>query len=71
VGFEALESDVFDHRHMAAADKMRTSCEKLVQYVGTTYGQDISKELHNKTTLVLPEPVHTATVLAKRAAREQ
>jgi hypothetical protein len=50
---------------------MRTSCEKLVQYVGTTCGQDISNELHNKTTLVLPEPVHTAAVLTRHAAREQ
>jgi hypothetical protein len=68
---KALESNVYDYGHKAAADQMRTSCEKLVQYVGTTYGQDTSNELHNLTTLVLPEPVHTATVLTRHAAREQ
>jgi hypothetical protein len=46
---KALESNVFDYGHKAAADQMRTSYEKLIQYVGTTYGQDISDELHNKT----------------------
>jgi hypothetical protein len=61
---------VFDYGHKAAADQMRTSYEKLIQYVGTTYGQDISNELHNKTTLVLPEPVYTAAVLTRHATRE-
>jgi hypothetical protein len=56
---KALESNVFDCGHKAAADQMRTSCEKLVQNVGTTYGQDISNELHNKTTLVLPDRAHS------------
>jgi hypothetical protein len=67
---KALDNNVFDYRHKAAADQMRTSYEELVQYVGTTYGQDISNELHNKTTLVLPEPVHTAAVLTRHATRE-
>jgi hypothetical protein len=65
---KTLENNVFDYGHKAAADQMRTSNEK--QYVGTTYGQEISNELHNKTTLVLPEPVHTAAVLTRHATRE-
>jgi protein-disulfide isomerase-like protein with CxxC motif len=62
---------VFDYGHKEAADQMRTSWEKLVQYVGATYGQDISNELHNKTTAILAEPVHTTAVLTMHAAREQ
>jgi phage tail tape-measure protein len=38
-----LRSNVYDYGHNAAADQMRTSWEKLVQYVGTNYGQDISR----------------------------
>jgi hypothetical protein len=34
-----------------------------VQYVGTSYGQDISNELQNKATVTLFESVHTAEVL--------
>jgi hypothetical protein len=62
---------VFDYGHKAAADQMRTSWEKIVQYVGTTYGQDISNELQNKTTVTLAEPIHTPTVLARHTIREQ
>jgi hypothetical protein len=68
---KALDNNVFDYAHKAAADEMRTSWEKLVQYAGTSYGQDISNELHNKTTVVIPEPAHTAAVITRHAAREQ
>ena len=40
-----LGTNVFDYGTKGAADQMRTSWEKLVQYVGTNYGQDISNEL--------------------------
>jgi hypothetical protein len=62
---------VFDYGHKEAADQMRTSWEKLVQYVGTNYGQDISNELQNKLTVTLAEPLHTPAVMARHAIREQ
>jgi hypothetical protein len=40
----ALGNNVFDYGHRAAVDQMRTSWEKLIQFVGTNYGQDISNE---------------------------
>jgi hypothetical protein len=49
---------------------MRTSWEKLAQYVGTNYGQDISNKLQNKITVILVEPVHTDDVLLKHVLRE-
>ena len=66
----ALGMNVFDYGHKAAADQMRTLWEKLTQYVGTNYGQDISNELQNKSTVKLPEPTHTVQVLAKHTTRE-
>ena len=65
-----LGANVFDYGQKNAADQMRTSWEKLVHYVGTTYGQDISNELLNKLTVVLEEPVHTDVVMARHATRE-
>jgi protein-disulfide isomerase-like protein with CxxC motif len=50
---------------------MRTSWEKIAQYVGTTYGQDISNELQNKQTVTFVEPVHTPAVMTRHAIREQ
>ena len=58
---------MFDYGHKAAAYQMRTSLDKLIQYVGTTYGQDISNELQNRAELTIPEPTHTAAVLARHA----
>jgi hypothetical protein len=62
---------VFDYGHRAATDQMRTSWEKLVQFVGTNYGQGISNELQNKIPVILSEPVHTPEVLARHAICEQ
>ena len=50
---------------------MRTSWEKLVDYVGTNYGQDISNELQNKITVTLAKPVHNPAVIQRHAIREQ
>jgi hypothetical protein len=65
-----LGTHVFDYGQKSAADKICTSWEKLVQYVGTNYGQDINNELQNKVWVVLTEPVHTDDVLARQSVRE-
>jgi hypothetical protein len=65
-----LGTNVFDYGQKYAADQMRTSWEKLAQYVGTNYGQDISNELQNKITVILVEPMHTDDVLLKHSLRE-
>jgi hypothetical protein len=67
---EALGTNVFDYGQKAAADQMRTSWEKLTEYVGTTYGQDISNELQNKTTVTITEPVHAPAILSRHGSRE-
>ena len=66
----ALGNNLFDYGQKAAADQMRTSWEKLVQYVGTNYSQDISNELLNNVTVTVTEPVHSTAVLARHATRE-
>ena len=65
-----LGTNVFDYGQKSSADQLRTSWEKLVQYVGTNYGQDVSNELQNKITVILPEPTYTAAILTRHAARE-
>jgi hypothetical protein len=63
----ALGNNVFDYGHRAAADQMQTLWEKLVQFMGTNYGQDISNELQNKIPAMLTKPIHTLEVLARHA----
>ena len=66
----ALSKKVFDYGQKVSANQMRTSREKLVQYVGTSYGHDISKELQNKIAVVLPEPEYELEILMRHGARE-
>jgi hypothetical protein len=65
-----LGTHVFDYGQKSGSDQMRTSWEKLVQYVGTNYGQDINNQLQNKVWVVITEPVHTDYVLARHSVRE-
>jgi hypothetical protein len=68
----ALGSHVYDYGHSATADQMlRTSWEKLVQHVGTAYGQDISNELTNRMTVTIAEPVYPPAAIARHAIREE
>jgi hypothetical protein len=67
---DALGANVFDYGQKSSADQMRTSWEKITEYVGTSYGQDISNELQNKSIVTLPEPTHSTVILQRNAARE-
>ena len=49
---------------------MRTLWEKLVQHVGTKYGQYIRNELNIKIKVNLVTPVHSTEILASRATQE-
>jgi hypothetical protein len=65
-----LGTNVFDYGQKSAADQMRTLWEKLVQYVGTNYVQDINNKLQKKVWVVLTEPVHTNDVLSRHGVKE-
>ena len=66
----AIGKNVFNYGQKASADQMITSWEKMVQYVGTSYGHDISNELQNKIAVVLPEPEYELAILMRHGARE-
>ena len=66
----ALGISVFDHSQKSAADQTRSSWDKLVQYVGMNYGQDISNELKNKLSVNLVETVHASEVIAQHIIQE-
>jgi hypothetical protein len=65
----ALTSHVFEYGQKGAADQMGTAWEKIVHHVGTIYGHNISNELQNKKTVVIPKPEHTQDVLDKHVER--
>ena len=65
----ALGNNVFDYGTKGAADQMRTSWEKICQYVGTEFGQDIANELQNKQEVTLTEPTYSQAVITRHNAR--
>ena len=66
-----LQHHIFDYGVANAADLMRTTQEKIAQYVGVKYGEDIANELTNKTTVVVPAPVYSSAILTRHQEWER
>ena len=64
-----LESNVFDFGTTSAADQMRITQDKLAQYIGAKYGEDIANELQNKTRIVLSAPTYSSATMTHHALR--
>jgi hypothetical protein len=62
-----LESNIFDYGISNANRSylMRTRQEKIGQYVGIKYGEDVANELTNKTTVTIPPPVYSTAILLR------
>jgi len=66
-----LEGHVFDYSGNGAADKMRVTMEKVQQYVGLKFGEDIANELKNRVKVVLPPPTYSTAAIARHVQYEQ
>jgi hypothetical protein len=62
-----LKGNVFDFGTMSAADQMQILQEKIAQYIGAKYGEDIANELQNKTRIVLSAPACPSTTMTRHA----
>ena len=60
-----LEDNIFDYGIPNAVNLMRTTQEKIGQYVGIKYGEDIANELTNKATMTIPPPVYSTAILLR------
>ena len=63
--------NIFDYSMRNVADQMRTSWDKISEYVGTECGNDIANELKNKRELVIPEPTYSNQVQTRQTNQEQ
>jgi hypothetical protein len=66
-----LENNVFDYCVPNATNLMCTTQEKIRQYVGFKYGEDIANELTNKATLNIPPPVYSTAILLRHQEWER
>jgi hypothetical protein len=60
-----LEHHVFDYGGHGAADTMRVTQEKIQQYVGIKYGEDIANELKNRFQVVINQPEYSLAIKAR------
>ena len=51
----ALGENVFTYGEKGSADQIKTTEEKIFQYVGIQYGNDISTEVLNQTEFIIPK----------------
>ncbi len=62
-----LEGNVFNFGTTSAADQMRIMQEKIAQYIGAKYGEDIANKLQNKARIVFSAPAHPSTTMTQHA----
>jgi hypothetical protein len=60
-----LEGNVFDFGTTYAADQMQILQEKISQYIGAKYGEDIANKLQNKTRIVLSASAYPSTMTTR------
>ena len=53
---------MFNYGGKAAADTMRVTQEKVQQYVGIKYGEDIANELNNRVQVVIQSPEYSQAI---------
>ncbi len=66
-----LENNVFDYGVPNAANLLRTTQEKIGQYIGIKYGEDIANESTNKATVTIPPPVYSTAILLRHQEWER
>ena len=66
-----LEGHVFEYGGQGAADKMRVTMEKIHQFVGLKFGEDVANELKNRAKVVLPPPEYSAVAKARHVVYER
>jgi hypothetical protein len=62
-----LKGKVFNFGTTSTADQMQILQEKMSQYIGAKYGEDIANELQNKTRIVLSAPAYPSTTMTRHA----
>ncbi len=58
-----LESNLFYFGITSAADQMWIMQEKIAQYFGAKYGEDIANKLQNKTRIVFSAPAYPSATM--------
>ncbi len=66
-----LENNIFKYGIPNAPNLMCTMQEKIGQYIGIKYGEDIANELTNKAMVTIPPPVYSTAILLRHQEWER
>jgi hypothetical protein len=66
-----LESNIFNYGVSNTVNLMRTTQEKIGQYVGIKHGEDIANKLTNKTTVTITPPKYSTAILLRHQEWER
>ena len=58
-----MGENVFTYGEKGSADQINTNQEKIVQYIGIQYRNDISTEVLNQTEFIVPKPEYSQETL--------
>jgi hypothetical protein len=62
-----LKGNMFDFGTTSTADQMQITQEKIAQYIGAKYGEDIANKLQNKTRIVFSAPAYPSATMTQHA----
>jgi hypothetical protein len=68
--YKELEHHVFDYGGHGAADTMCITQEKIQQYAGIKYGEDIVNELKNQVQVVIDQSEYTQAIKTRHVGYE-
>ena len=66
-----LHHHIFDYGVANAADLLWTSQEKIAQYVGSKFGEDIANEVTNKVAVTVPPLQYSAAIKTRHQEWER
>jgi hypothetical protein len=66
-----LEAHIFDYAGANAADLMRITQDKIVQYAGAKFGTDIATKLQTKTTITILPPQYSNDIIIRHVDWEK
>ena len=66
-----LENIIFNYGVSNAANLMHTTQEKIAQYIGIKYREDIANKLTNKTTVTVAPPMYSLAILLRHQEWEK
>ena len=65
-----LGDKIFTYNKKGAAYQLATTLRQIVKHIGTIYGKEIRKNIHNQTAVIIVKSVYDQDFLNKQVIKE-